>query len=132
MANPSTRTGTKQAGTGVNNPATGTSRGHVVDTGIAALFRGGASNRQGGIMRKLAMLAMVAFDASVAHAAHWERLPNGALVCRGSYPGIGAQGQLIEVCPPDPISREELERQRQEYDDYLIKMGYPPMFRGNK
>jgi hypothetical protein len=86
-------------------------------------------------MRALAIAAMVvgiAFAAPVAHAAHWERAPNGAWVCHGSYPGIGAQGQLIEVCPPDPISREELERQRREYDDYLIKMGYPPMFRGSK
>ena len=80
----------------------------------------------------LAAAAMVAVTIAPVHASHWERRADGTLYCAGSYPGIGAQGQLIEVCPPDPISKEELERQRREYDDYLIKMGYPPMFRGSK
>jgi hypothetical protein len=70
-------------------------------------------------MRKLAILTAmgIALAAPVAYAAHWERLPNGALVCRGSYPGIGAHGQLIEVCPPDPISKEQADQYRREYNE---------------
>jgi hypothetical protein len=67
-------------------------------------------------MRRTILAAALAFAAvtPTAEAAQWTREPDGRLTCPGSYPVYRWNGQIVIVCPPDPITpqrRDDLLRQ---------------------
>jgi hypothetical protein len=71
-------------------------------------------------MKPLTMIlagAALAASLATAHAAQWTRNSDGTLSCPGSYPAIGAHGQTIIVCPPDPITRKQAD----EYDRHWLE-----------
>jgi hypothetical protein len=79
----------------------------------------GRTVRGGGSMIRATLLAAILAVGAIAtaQAAQWTRNPDGSLSCPGSYPAIGARGQTIIVCPPDPISKQQAD----EYDRGWLK-----------
>ena len=67
-------------------------------------------------MRAILLAGVLAVGTiATAQAAHWTRNPDGSLTCPGSYPAIGAHGQTIIVCPPDPVTREQADAYQREW-----------------